>query len=92
MLGISAGIITLSGFIPQIYKGWKTKRLDDLSYFMPAVIGIGMFLWVIYGIFRNDVVIVLINIIGILLNIILLLMKFYYSKYNRHHPENCKNL
>lgn len=84
MLGISAGIITLSGFIPQIYKGRKTKRLDDLSYLMLGLLCAGMFLWIIYGIFRNDIVIILVNFIGVLLNIILLLMKFHYGK---HHSE-----
>ncbi len=81
MLGISAGIITLSGFIPQIYKGYKTKRLDDLSYLMLGLLCAGMFLWIMYGFFRNDIVIILVNFIGVLLNIILLLMKFHYGKH-----------
>lgn len=80
MLGIVAGTIVLSGFIPQIYRGWKTKRLDDLSYFMMGFIGLGMFLWVIYGFFRNDMVIILVNAVGVLLNLILIVMKFYYGK------------
>jgi len=80
MLGITAGAIVLAGFVPQIYKGWKTKRLDDLSYFMMIFLSSGMILWIIYGILRNDIVIILTNVIGVLLNLILILMKFYYSK------------
>ncbi len=83
MLGISAGIITLSGFIPQIYKGWRAKRLDGLSYLMLGFLCAGMFLWIIYGFFRNDIVIILVNFTGVLLNIILLLMKFHYGKISR---------
>ncbi len=83
MLGITAGAIVLAGFIPQIYKGWKTKRLDDLSYLMMGLLSSGMFLWIIYGFFRNDIVIILANAVGILLNLILIAMKFYYGKISR---------
>ena len=37
------------GFIPQIYKGWRAKRLDGLSYLMLGFLCAGMFLWIIYG-------------------------------------------
>ena len=29
--GYGAGILFASGFIPQIYKSYKTKDLDDIS-------------------------------------------------------------
>ena len=31
IVGIIAAICTTSGFIPQIIKGFRTKRLDDVS-------------------------------------------------------------
>jgi len=83
VLGIIAGGIVLAGFIPQIYKGWKTKRLDDLSYLMLGFLCLGMFLWTIYGFFKEDIVIILANTTGILLNTILIVMKFYYEKKHR---------
>ncbi|MFN3527587.1 MAG: SemiSWEET family sugar transporter [Candidatus Altarchaeaceae archaeon] len=82
LLGIIAGIIVLTGFIPQIYKGYRTKKLDDLSYYMVGLLSFGMFLWVIYGVIRNDIAIILTNVIGVSLNLILIFMKFYYSKKN----------
>lgn len=83
ILGIIAGAIVLSGFIPQIYKGYRTKKLDDLSYFMIIFLSIGMFLWVVYGIIRKDIAIILTNIIGVTLNLILLFMKFHYSNHSK---------
>jgi len=80
ILGLVAGAIVLFGFIPQIYKGHKTKKLSDLSYYMLALLAFGMFLWVVYGILRNDIAIILTNIIGVTLNLTLIFMKFYYSK------------
>jgi len=39
------------GYLPQLYKGYKTKKLEDVSYYMPAILAIGMTLWLVYGLF-----------------------------------------
>lgn len=80
MLGLMAAAVTLSMFIPQIFKGYRTKKLDDVSYFL-MILGIaGMFLWALYGFLRDDIVIITANIVGMALNAILLLLKKHYSK------------
>ena len=79
-LGLIAGAITSFGFIPQIIKGFLTKKLEDVSYFMPMVLIIGMFLWLIYGIFRADLAIVAANIFAIACNVTLILMKNFFEK------------
>ena len=33
ILGITAGVLILTGWVEQIYKGYKTKRLNDVSKF-----------------------------------------------------------
>jgi uncharacterized protein with PQ loop repeat len=43
-----------------------------------------MFLWVIYGIIRNDLVIIGTNVSGVLLNITLIGLKV---KYDKQHKE-----
>jgi MtN3 and saliva related transmembrane protein len=78
-LGIAAGAITSIGFIPQLIRAFKTKHLDDISYWMPLVLAGGMLLWLSYGIFRNDVAIIAANTFGVGCNILLLLMKKRYS-------------
>ena len=77
-LGIIAGGITSLGFIPQIIKGYRTKKLEDVSYLMPIVLACGMFLWLLYGIFRADLAIIAANVFGIGCNITLVIMKKYY--------------
>lgn len=77
-LGIMAGGITSLGFIPQLIKGYQTKKLDDISYLMPIVLAFGMLLWLIYGIFLSDLPIIAANIFGIGCNITLVVMKKYY--------------
>ena len=78
-LGILAGGITSLGFIPQIIKGYRTKKLEDVSYLMPIVLAIGMFLWLLYGIFQADLAIIAANIFGIGCNTTIVIMKKYYN-------------
>lgn len=80
LFGLVAGIITVSGFVPQIVKGYRTKHLKDLSYMMNALLLLGMTMWFIYGINKRSVAIVATNLVGMAFNLTLLLMKYYYSK------------
>ena len=80
LIGITAGILVLSSFIPQLHKAYKTKRMSDVSIYLMVLIASGMFLWVIYGIIRKDPVIVGTNASGFILNIILIILKLKYDK------------
>jgi MtN3 and saliva related transmembrane protein len=80
VIGISASIFALSSTVPQIVKGLKTKKMDDLSIWLILSLIVGLSLWVIYGIGRRDVVIVGGNIVGVSLNLVLLFLKFKYSR------------
>jgi len=79
LLGFTAGAVTSVGFIPQLIRGYRTKKLHDVSYWMPFVLTSGMLLWLIYGIFRNDIAIIVANSFGVICNILLLIMKKGYS-------------
>ena len=79
-LGFIAGAMTSSGFLPQILKGYKTKKLDDISYFMPIVLAVGMLLWLFYGIGKEDYAIIAANTFGIGCNVVIIFMKFFYNK------------
>ena len=80
LLGLLAGAITASGFLPQIYRGYKTKSLDDLSYLMLIFLTIGLSLWLLYGIHLDNIPIILANTAGVVCTTTLILMKFAYSK------------
>ena len=79
VLGLIAGAVTSMGYVPQLYKGYKTKKLDDISYYMPAVLAIGMTLWLLYGIFKEALAIIIANIFGVFCSILLIAMKRKYS-------------
>jgi MtN3 and saliva related transmembrane protein len=80
LLGSVASILVSSSFIPQIIKGYKTKRLDDVSYLLMILISVGMSLWIVYGIEKQDFVIIGANVSTVILNMILLGLKARYAK------------
>lgn len=79
ILGLLAGGITSSGFIPQLVRGFRTKKLNDISYYMPSVLIAGMSLWLLYGLMRNDLSIIVANFVGVSCNILLLALKKIYQ-------------
>lgn len=80
LIGLLATAFTVASTLPQIKKAIKTKDTNDVSIrFLLVLIG-GLFLWVMYGIGRSDVVIIMGNSIGVSLNVCMLVLKVKYSK------------
>lgn len=79
LFGLIAGAITSMGFIPQLVKGYKTKKLEDISYYMPAVLAVGMTMWLIYGYLIEALAVMIANAFGITCCILLIIMKKMYS-------------
>ena len=79
VIGILAGILILAGWVEQIYKGYRTKRLRDVSKYLIIFIGAGAALWTAYGIFVNDVFIIGTNVAAIALMCVVLTMKKRYE-------------
>jgi MtN3 and saliva related transmembrane protein len=80
ILGTLAGILILSGWVEQIYKGYKTKSMQDISKFLMIFIAAGSTLWLVYGSIVSDVFIIGTNIAGLILMIIVSSMKRRYQK------------
>jgi MtN3 and saliva related transmembrane protein len=86
MLGVLAGFLTTVGFMPQIIKGYRTKRMGDVSLLMPMVLGSGMLLWLLYGISLGNLPIVLWNAIAFSLNMVVVGLKLKYARDIRACP------
>ncbi len=80
VIGILASITILSGWVPQIVRGYRTRKLDDVSKYLMSLIAIGAFLWLLYGIEKEDPFIMGVNIAAIILSLIVLGMKFKYER------------
>jgi MtN3 and saliva related transmembrane protein len=79
IFGLVAGFVTSMGFVPQLIRGYRTKKLEDVSYYMPIVLAFGMAMWLIYGIFKSAIAIMIANAFGITCCFMLILMKKKYS-------------
>ena len=80
VIGILAGILILSGWVPQIARGYKTKRLNDVSPYLMILIFAGAVLWLIYGIALDDVYILGVNVAAMVLTMVVLSMKLKYER------------
>jgi len=80
--GYTAGVLFASGFIPQIYKSYRTKNMNDISYGWQFIFLTGVILGIIYSVHKNLPPIYLCSSVELVFMIILICMKIYYS--------NCK--
>ena len=53
-LGFIAGFLTVSSFLPQVVRTWRTKRTADLSLGMVVLLVTSASLWILYGVVRRD--------------------------------------
>jgi MtN3 and saliva related transmembrane protein len=79
-IGFIATGFAVSSTVPQISKALRTKKSDDISLRFIVVLIIGLSFWVIYGIGKKDVVLIIGNSIAVILNTILLILKIKYSR------------
>jgi MtN3 and saliva related transmembrane protein len=61
--GIAASLCTMFGFIPQVVKIHRTRSVKDVSLATLLQFTIGCVLWISYGVFRSDPIIVSANIV-----------------------------
>ena len=80
IVGILAGILILSGWVPQIIKGYRTKRLNDVSIYLMICIFAGAVLWLVYGIEIDDVYVMGVNVAAMFLTMTVLYMKLKYER------------
>ena len=79
IIGLSAALLTMFGFLPQVIKIYRTKSVRDLS--LPAILQfiVGIFLWLMYGIHLKNFVIILANSVTFLILIVALKLFLKYS-------------
>ena len=80
IIGFMATGFSVSSAVPQIRKALRTKKSDDISIRFIKVLIIGLSLWVVYGIGKNDIVLIIGNSIAVTLNTFMLFLKIKYSR------------
>jgi MtN3 and saliva related transmembrane protein len=95
LIGVIAGLIITSSYIPQIIKIYKTKQVRDISLVMYLMLTLSLTLWIIYS-FRVDLfALKFTNITGLTLVTIVLLNKIFRSTKSyesKRKKEDCEDV
>ncbi|HEY1008463.1 MAG TPA: SemiSWEET transporter [Daejeonella sp.] len=80
IVGIAAGCFTGVSLLPQLIKMVKEKSSQDISIVMLVCLLIGLCLWIIYGIMKEDWPIILTNAFSLLVNCCIIILNSVYKK------------
>jgi len=80
IIGSLAAFLTMFSFIPQIIKVVKNRSAKDVSPITLLQLAIGVSLWIIYGIYLGDAIIITANGVTLFTLIILLFLYFNYGR------------
>lgn len=79
LVGQIAGALTTLSMLPQVVKSWKSKSTGDISLSYLAVLGAGVFLWLVYGLFISSWPVVLWNAVNEILVLALVFLKIRHG-------------
>lgn len=82
IVGIVAGALSCTTFLPQVIKTYKSKSTKDVSLLMFVIAAISTALWLIYGILIDSFALTFTNAIVLLLSVIMLVLKLKYNDSN----------
>jgi MtN3 and saliva related transmembrane protein len=80
IIGLAAGVLTSTSLVPQVVKTIKEKKAEDVSLLMLVVLGMGIALWIVYGVKKNDLPIIATNAFSLLVNITMVILGMKYKK------------
>jgi MtN3 and saliva related transmembrane protein len=78
-IGTTAGFCTTLSLVPQLYSIWRRKSARDVSLSMFLVFGLGVALWLTYGIVIKSAPVIVANSATLVLAIAILTLKLYYD-------------
>lgn len=78
-VGLVAGLLTTFAFVPQVLKIWRSKSAKDISLRTYLALTVGVVLWLVYGILKQELPIVLWNAVTLVLASAILAMKLRFG-------------
>ncbi len=60
-VGYAAGALSVSSYVPQTIRAWRTRKTDDLSYGMFALLMLASALWIAFGVLVDQWPVILPN-------------------------------
>ncbi|MFZ1898289.1 SemiSWEET family sugar transporter [Methanoregula sp.] len=78
LVGFIAGTLTTIAYVPQVIRSWRLKETRDISLSMLVLYAVGVFLWLVYGVWSDALPIIGANGISLILILVLLGIKLRY--------------
>ncbi|MFA5199473.1 MAG: SemiSWEET transporter [Candidatus Omnitrophota bacterium] len=82
-IGAIAALLTSLSFVPQIARSLRTRSVKDVSLVTLYQLSCGVGLWIVYGSYRKDPIIILANAVSLLTLFILIYLYFKYDCVSR---------
>jgi MtN3 and saliva related transmembrane protein len=76
VIGLIAGALSCTTFLPQVIKTWKSKSTKDVSLSMFLIASAGTALWLVYGIMIKSISIIGTNIVVLFFSLTMLVLIF----------------
>lgn len=74
-IGSIAATCTTLAFVPQAIKSYKTRDLSGISLPMYTIFTLGVAMWFVYGLLKQDWPIIIANFITVALSAMILVLK-----------------
>ncbi|WP_342449576.1 SemiSWEET family sugar transporter [Falsiroseomonas frigidaquae] len=74
-VGLIAGALTTSAFVPQAWKTWRTRSAGDFSLALLVLLVVGNTLWLGYGVMKGSTGLVVANLVTVPLTAAILCVK-----------------
>lgn len=79
-IGLAAGALTTGAYLPQVWRTWRSKTVDDISLAMYWAMTLGVALWLVYGIAIRAAAVVIANAVCLVLVASMLRMRIRYGR------------
>ena len=80
IVGFIAGFVTTGANLPQVWKTYRNKSGEGLSFRMLLTLAIGLGLWIIYGIMSKSLPLIVTNVVVLVLILSLIGMKLKFDR------------
>lgn len=91
IIGYIAATLTTASFLPQAILTIKTKNTDSLSLSMYGAFTLGVFFWLVYGLYLSDKAIIIANAFTLVLATSILYVKICNSLRNNRWRNSRSN-
>lgn len=79
IIGYIAGFLTTVCMVPQLWEIFYNKSARDVSVTTYFILLVGEVLWIVYGLFTNDLRIIVPNVASCTIGVFIIVLWFLYK-------------